>query len=62
MRGLNMAPRGINPNLEQIENGGAMEDGTESGKPYVEPTLGKCEKLVEITESPVPLVSGVVAG
>lgn len=36
-----------------------MEKNTESKKPYVEPTLEKCEKLTEITEGLVPIVSGV---
>jgi len=36
-----------------------MENGTENRKPYVEPTLEKCEKLVEITEGVGPIVSGI---
>jgi hypothetical protein len=36
-----------------------MEQNNESQKPYVEPTLVKCEKLVEITEGAVPRISGV---
>ncbi|MGC9964130.1 MAG: hypothetical protein ABSE08_01870 [Syntrophobacteraceae bacterium] len=36
-----------------------MENRTESRKSYEEPTLEKCEKLVEITEGFAPVVSGV---
>ncbi len=37
-----------------------MEENNESKKPYAEPTLEKCEKLVEITEgNAVRVVSGV---
>jgi len=36
-----------------------MEDNNASKKPYAEPTLEKCEKLVEITEGAAPKVSGV---
>jgi len=54
--------RCVNPALEQIKRRGAMEDGTESRKPYVEPTLEKCEKLVEITEAETPFVSGIPVG
>ncbi|MGO9018810.1 MAG: hypothetical protein ACLQVJ_10725 [Syntrophobacteraceae bacterium] len=35
-----------------------MEENNESKKPYVEPTLEKCEKLVEITEGLAVHVSG----
>jgi hypothetical protein len=35
-----------------------MQDSDESRKPYVEPTLEKREKLVEITEGVVVRVSG----
>jgi hypothetical protein len=51
--------RCVNPNLEQIKRRRAMENGTENRKPYVEPTLEKCEKLVEITEGVGPIVSGI---
>ena len=37
-----------------------MKDNDESKKPYVEPTLERREKLVEITEGVVVRVSGVV--
>jgi len=36
-----------------------MEENNDSKKPYVEPTLEKCEKLIEITEGQAPRVSGV---
>lgn len=36
-----------------------MEENNESKKPYVGPTLEKCEKLVEITEGAAPHISGV---
>jgi hypothetical protein len=37
-----------------------MQDKDESRKPYVEPTLEKREKLVEITEGVAVRVSGTV--
>ena len=37
-----------------------MKDNAETRKPYVEPTLEKREKLVEITEGVVVRVSGTV--
>ena len=37
-----------------------MKDNDESKKTYVEPTLERREKLIEITEGAVVRVSGVV--
>lgn len=36
-----------------------MEGGNEGKKPYVEPTLEKREKLIEITKGVATVVSGV---
>jgi hypothetical protein len=36
-----------------------MTENNESKKPYAEPTLEKCEKLIEITEGAAIRVSGV---
>ncbi len=36
-----------------------MENRSEDRKPYVEPSLEKCEKLLEITEAEAPFVSGI---